>query len=75
MSDRCQENNMAGQRMRVSFFLVSIMLAQLIAPLASSNSSQPGIIVDTDAELDLLNELGILPTKGHAEGWYNSKRG
>ncbi|MGB2037948.1 MAG: S8 family serine peptidase, partial [Candidatus Poseidoniaceae archaeon] len=66
---------MAARRMRVSFFLVTIMLTQLIAPLASSNSSQPGIIVDTNAELDLLNELGIRPTKGYAEGWYNAEEG
>ena len=66
---------MATRRMRVSFFLVTIMLTQLIAPLASSNSSQPGIIVDTDAELDILSQLGIHPTKSHAEGWYNAEEG
>ena len=66
---------MATRRMRVSFFLVTIMLTQLIAPLASSNSSQPGIIVDTDAELDILSQLGINPTKSHAEGWYNAEEG
>ena len=75
MSDRWQDTFMAARRMRVSFFLVTIMLTQLIAPLASSNSSQPGIIVDTNAELDLLNELGIRPTKGYAEGWYNAEEG
>ena len=64
---------MAARRMRVSFFLVTIMLTQLIAPLASSNSSQPGIIIDTDAELDILSQLGINPTKSHAEGWYNAE--
>ena len=66
---------MAARRMRVSFFLVTIMLTQLIAPLASSNSSQPGIIIDTDAELDILSQLGINPTKSHAEGWYNAEEG
>ena len=66
---------MATRRMRVSFFLVTIMLTQLIAPLASSNSNQPGIIVDTDAELDTLSQLGIHPTKSHAEGWYNAEEG
>ncbi len=66
---------MATRRMRVSFFLVTIMLTQLIAPLASSDSSQPGIIVDTDAELDILSQLGINPTKSHAEGWYNAEEG
>ena len=66
---------MAAQRIRVSFFLVSIMLVQLMAPLTSSSSTQPGIVIETNAELDLLNELGIHPTKGHAEGWYNAEEG
>ena len=59
---------MAARQMRVSFFLVMIMLTQLMAPLASSNSSQPGIVIETDAELDLLSQLGVNPTKSHAEG-------
>ncbi|MEC7272167.1 MAG: S8 family serine peptidase [Candidatus Thermoplasmatota archaeon] len=66
---------MATQRMRVSLFLVAIMLTQLIAPLASSNSSQPVIEIQTDAELEVLSQLGIYPTKSHAEGWYNSEEG
>ena len=66
---------MAARRMRVSMFLVAIMLTQLIAPLASSNSSQPVIEIKTDAELKLLSQLGIYPTKSHAEGWYNSEEG
>ena len=66
---------MATRRMRVSMFLVAIMLTQLIAPLASSNSSQPVIEIKTDAELKLLSKLGIYPTKSHAEGWYNSEEG
>ena len=66
---------MAARQMRVSFFLVAIMLTQLIAPFASSNSSQPGIVIETDAELDLLSQLGINPTKSHAEGWYNVEEG
>ena len=75
MSDRCQDVSMAARQMRVSFFLVMIMLTQLMAPLASSNSSQPGIVIETDAELDLLNQLGVNPTKSHAEGWYNAEEG
>ena len=66
---------MAARQMRVSFFLVAIMLTQLIAPFASSNSSQPRIVIETDAELDLLSQLGINPTKSHAEGWYNVEEG
>ena len=66
---------MAARQMRVSFFLVMIMLTQLMAPLASSNSSQPRIVLETDAELDTLSQLGVYPTKSHAEGWYNVEEG
>ena len=76
MSDRCQDITMAAQRIRISFFLVSIMLVQLLAPLTSANTdTQPGIILETNAELDLLNQLGISPTKSHAEGWYDAEEG
>ena len=61
--------------MRVSFFLVMVMLTQLMAPLASSNSNKPEIIIETNAELDTLGQLGIKPTKSHAEGWYNAEEG
>ena len=66
---------MAAQRIRVSFFLVSIMLVQLMAPLTSSSSTQPRIIIETNAELDILSQLGIHPTKAHAEGWYDAEDG
>ena len=66
---------MGARRMRVSFFLVMVMLTQLMAPLASSNSNKPEIIIETDAELDTLGQLGINPTKSHAEGWYSAEEG
>ncbi len=67
---------MAAQRIRVSFFLVSIMLVQLMAPLTSAKSNiQPEIIIDTNAELDMFSQLGINPTKAHAEGWYDAEDG
>ena len=66
---------MAAQRIRVSFFLVSIMLVQLMAPLTSSSSTQPEIVIETNAELDILSQLGINPTKAHAEGWYDAEDG
>ena len=65
---------MPAPRARVSVFLVCLMLAQLVAPLAASKPL-PSIEVDTDAELDLFAQVGIIPTKEHAQGWYNSNDG
>tara|TARA_Y100000589_G_C27198887_1_gene648405 strand:+ start:9089 stop:14668 length:5580 start_codon:yes stop_codon:yes gene_type:complete len=50
------------------------MLAQLAAPFAMSQPL-PTIDVNTDAELDLLAQVGILPTKEHAQGWYDPAEG
>jgi hypothetical protein len=46
-----------------------------MAPFTSSSSPQPGIIIETNAELDILSQLGINPTKAHAEGWYDAEDG
>ena len=35
----------------------------------------PAIEVNTDAELDLLSQVGIVPTKEHAQGWYDPSEG
>ena len=72
MSDRCQDTSVSANAH--FFLLVAIMLTQLIAPFASSTSSQPRILVETDAELGC-SQLGINPTKSHAEGWYNVEEG
>ena len=65
---------MPTPRARVSTFLVCLMLAQLAAPFAMSQPL-PTIDVNTDAELDLLAQIGILPTKEHAQGWYDPAEG
>ena len=65
---------MPTPRARVSVFLVCLMLAQLATPLAASKPL-PSIEVETNAELDLLAQVGILPTKEHAQGWYDSNDG
>jgi len=65
---------MPAPRARVSIFLVCLMLAQLAVPFSMSQPL-PSIDVDTDAELDLLAQVGILPTKAHAQGWYDSSDG
>ncbi|MEC7485017.1 MAG: S8 family serine peptidase, partial [Candidatus Thermoplasmatota archaeon] len=65
---------MPTPRARVSTFLVCLMLAQLAAPFAMSQPL-PAIDVNTDAELDLLAQVGILPTKDHAQGWYDPAEG
>ena len=59
---------------RVSTFLVCLMLAQLAAPLATSQTL-PAIDVNTDADLDLLAQVGIQPSKEHAQGWYDPAEG
>ena len=74
MSNRFQELLMPTSRARVSTFLVCLMLAQLAAPFAMSQPL-PAIDVNTDAELDLLAQVGILPTKEHAQGWYDPAEG
>lgn len=65
---------MPAPRARVSTFLVCLMLAQLATPFAMSQPL-PTIEVNTDAELDLLAQVGILPTKEHAQGWYEPSEG
>ncbi|MBT94125.1 MAG: hypothetical protein CMA60_04790, partial [Euryarchaeota archaeon] len=65
---------MPTPRSRVSTFLVCLMLAQLAAPFAMGQPL-PTIDVNTDAELDLLAQVGILPTKEHAQGWYDPAEG
>ena len=65
---------MPTPRARVSTFLVCLMLAQLAAPFAMSQPL-PAIDVNTDAELNLLAQMGIIPTKEHAQGWYDPAEG
>ena len=65
---------MPTPRARVSTLLVCLMLAQLAAPFAMSQPL-PTIDVNTDAELDLLAQVGILPTKEYAQGWYAPAEG
>ncbi|MDP6224069.1 MAG: S8 family serine peptidase [Candidatus Poseidoniaceae archaeon] len=65
---------MPTPRARVSTFLVCLMLAQLATPFAMSQPL-PAIEVNTDAELDLLSQVGIIPTKEHAQGWYDPSEG
>ena len=65
---------MPAPRARVSTFLVCLMLAQLATPFAMSQPL-PTIEVNTDAELDLLAQIGILPTKEHSQGWYDPSEG
>ena len=65
---------MPTPRARVSTFLVCLMLAQLATPFAMSQPL-PAIEVNTDAELDLLSQVGIVPTKEHAQGWYDPSEG
>ena len=65
---------MPTPRARVSTFLVCLMLAQLATPFAMSQPL-PAIEVHTDAELDLLSQVGIVPTKEHAQGWYDPSEG
>ena len=65
---------MPTPRARVSVFLVCLMLVQLATPLAASKPL-PSIEVETNAELDVLAQVGILPTKEHAQGWYDSNDG
>ena len=65
---------MPASHVRVSTFLVCLMLAQLASPFAMSQP-QPAIEVNTDAELDLFAKVGIIPTKDHAQGWYDPSEG
>ena len=65
---------MPASHVRVSTFLVCLMLAQLATPFAMSQPN-PTIEVNTNAELDLLAQLGITPTKEHAQGWYDPQEG
>ena len=65
---------MPAPHVRISTFLVCLMLAQLAPPFAMSQPL-PNIEVNTDAELDLLSQIGIVPTKEHAQGWYNAEEG
>ena len=65
---------MPASHVRVSTFLVCLMLAQLASPFAMSQP-QPAIEVNTDAELDLFAKVGIIPTKEHAQGWYDPSEG
>ena len=65
---------MPASRTRVSTFLVCLMLAQLATPLAMSQPL-PSIEIRTDADLELLSEVGIVPSKEHAQGWYEPSEG
>ena len=65
---------MPASHIRVSTFLVCLMLAQLATPFAMSQPL-PVIEVNTDAELDLLAQVGIVPTNEHAQGWYDPSEG
>ncbi|MBP66440.1 MAG: hypothetical protein CMA67_04190, partial [Euryarchaeota archaeon] len=65
---------MPTHRARVSAFLVCLMLTQLATPFASS-SSLPSIQINTNADLEMLSQIGVVPTKEHANGWYNPAEG
>ncbi len=65
---------MPASHVRVSTFLVCLMLAQLAAPIAFAQPS-PDVKVETNADLDLLSQLGISPNMKLASGWYDSDLG
>ena len=65
---------MPASHVRVSTFLVCLMLAQLGAPIAFAQPS-PDVKVETNADLDLLSQLGISPNMELASGWYDSDLG
>ncbi|DAC50215.1 MAG TPA: hypothetical protein D7H87_04335 [Candidatus Poseidoniales archaeon] len=65
---------MPASHVRVSTFLVCLMLAQLAAPIAFAQPS-PDVKVETNADLDLLSQLGISPNMELASGWYDSDLG
>ena len=65
---------MPASHVRVSTFLVCLMLAQLASPFALAQTS-PDVKVETNADLDLLSQLGISPNMELASGWYDSDLG
>ena len=65
---------MPASHVRVSTFLVCLMLAQLGAPIAFAQPS-PDVKIETNADLDLLSQLGISPNMELASGWYDSDLG
>ena len=65
---------MPASHVRASTFLVFLMLAQLAAPIALAQPS-PDVKVETNADLDLLSQLGISPNMELASGWYDSDLG
>ena len=65
---------MPASHVRVSTFLVCLMLAQLATPIAFAQPS-PDVKIETNADLDLLSQLGISPNMELASGWYDSDLG
>ncbi len=59
---------------RASTCLVALMVLQVLAPMAWASPSQSDISVDTEANLERLQQLGISPSADAAHGWLDSSQ-
>ena len=63
---------MQRQRHRTSFVFIALLLVQVLSPLAFAQAPEDGITNETDASLDLLQQLNIAPSLQAQHGWLNA---
>ena len=67
---------MQSRQVRVSVFLTILMMTQVMLPLAAANSSSnEQLEVDTNANLDLISQLGVNPLADAKHGWLPTDSG
>ena len=54
----------------------ALMLLQVLAPITyAAPSSGPEISLDTEQDLDLLNQIGLSPSQSPSNGWFHPDQG
>ena len=61
---------------RHALLFSALMLIQVLAPVTfASPTSTPGISIETDVDLELLNTVGLSPSGELENGWFNPEDG
>ena len=63
---------MQRQRRRTTFVFIALLLVQVLSPLAFAQAPDDGPAEETNASVDLLQQLNIAPSLQTQHGWLNA---
>ena len=66
---------MQTQRRRTSLVFMTLLLVQVLSPLAFAGAEQSSYEPETDAALELLEQVGVSPIATAEYGWMSSEEG